>query len=748
MIEENPYDTEEERRIQEILLSALAIRDERARELYIKKESGDNHQRYVRVMAGLDEAINGERVQLRLVIKEGEEIGNYKIIEKIKGGGFATVYKAEHKISRTFAAIKVFDKLVGEDEKDIFWNKESKSLSRLDHDNIVKFYDLGFYEKDGKRLPYVVVELVKGKHLDEHCKAQEPSVREVLGLFRSLCGVIDYIHSKEKLIHLDLKPNNIFVTANRPHRIKLIDFGSSKLFRSEPRRLTRSDFINPLTRKFASPEQFDEDAESDRQSDIYSLGAVLYLLFTEKVPFGEGEIDREKIKREVTDRNLLPVPPSKRVLELKQKIKFGLPLKTLSGVLKGDLDFIIMKCLEKRRRNRYQTVSELKQDIDNFLRGKPLKTRQKPLGYKAGKTVTRLLGLEGGRSGWSKWKKPLRRVSVLGVLLTLSGFIGYGIYRRLTQGSDMFTPKSVKVQPMPLRVRQGDSVYPDQVFNALYIRCREENETCFSFMEIPGGTFEMGKRPDEKFGLNEKEEEEFNRQEKEQSFTPLHKVNIRRFYMGRFEVSNRQWNIVANMPKIRMTLEVAGEDSATPKTNISYSKAKEFCDRLSSNLSSQTGMIITVRLPTEAEWEYACRAGTLTRFGGGDRFDESFINAINVPAETPDWAKTLLIKLRTNVLSDSAFDANPYGLAAMNGNVWEMVADSWHKDYSSAPNDGSAWDEIRDLSQNSSETYFVLRGGAFSRPAYMSQCFYRTNGRFISSGNNQTGFRVVIEIQE
>src|ERR1044071_2608449 len=188
MSEENNYDAELVRRVQEILLGAMSIEDERAREALVREQCGDDSRLMQRALADLDEIKKGEgvwpgavmRCEERLVIKTGEEIGNYKIIEKIKEGRFATVYSAEHKISKTFAAIKIFDRLAEEVEKEIIWNKEGKSLSKLDHDNIVKFYDLGFYEKDGKRLPYVIVELVKVKHLDEHCKWRDPSVREVL----------------------------------------------------------------------------------------------------------------------------------------------------------------------------------------------------------------------------------------------------------------------------------------------------------------------------------------------------------------------------------------------------------------------------------------------------------------------------------------------------------------------------------------------------------------------------------------
>lgn len=760
MSEENIFTDEEESRILELLFETLS-KPETEREPFLKKECGDNHRMFQRVMADLEEIINGES---RPVIKDGEEIGNYVIMGKINKGGFATVYRAEHKILKTLAAIKVFDKLdIDEAEKDLIWNKDSKSLSKFYHDNIVKFYDVGFYEKDEKRLPYIIVELIKGKHLDEFCKAKDHSLREVLNLFRSLCSVIEYIHRKEKILHLDLKPSNILVTSNRPNRIKLIDFGSSKIFRSESGHLTRTDFTPLLSPRFASPEQFDNDEEIDHRSDIYSLGVVLYLILTEKVPFGDGETDDEKIKRDVMDKMLKPVLPSQRVLKIEKKIKFGLPPRIFSQILAEDLDDIIMKCLEKHPRNRYNSVSELNQDIDNFLRGKPIKAGEKDFFYKTSKTFAQFLGLKGGLSGWAKWKTPLKRSAALVILLTLLGFIGNEIYNHfLVSLYPPITKTVVKAEKaMPLRTKsiKNDLGETSQVEKQhWYIYCKEKEEeegNCFTFFEIPAGSFQMGRRENENFSSEDDQNpEEVEKQQR--AAEPVHTVTLAKFHMARFEVTNKQWNIVAKSDPVNINLDVTNDHSSLPKTNISYSEVREFCDRLTRDLREGAGgKTITVRLPSEAEWEYACRAGNYTKFGGGNNFAEDFVNAIKIPEEptTPEWAKSLIKKIRTNPLPDSNFVGNPYGLSAMNGNVWEMVSDSWHPSYEysdkdgnyhKAPENGSSWDVI-DLRQNNRDGLYVLRGGAFNRLDYMSQCSYRTDGRFISAGNDQTGFRIVLE---
>jgi formylglycine-generating enzyme required for sulfatase activity len=221
--------------------------------------------------------------------------------------------------------------------------------------------------------------------------------------------------------------------------------------------------------------------------------------------------------------------------------------------------------------------------------------------------------------------------------------------------------------------------------------------------------------------------------------------------------------LIAASPKIRLDLEtvnVGTDDEFLPMTYITYPQVQEFCERFSRDLSQEYGRSIIVRLPTEAEWEYSCRAGSETRFGGGNSEDKDFANTENLPAidegnwkGAPKWAKDLrkLFEGADNfrlTRSISKFDANPFGLAAMNGNVWEMVSDSWHEDFkSNAPTGGSAWEKVDARNPAHSQKSFVLKGGAFSRDTYMAQCSYRALGTMTTQGNEQTGFRIVIEAE-
>lgn len=743
---ENSFTTKEEIEIETILLEALRIEDPSEQDAHVRMRCADNQRLLERLLKDLSESREGERASVRPAIKAGEVFGNYEIVERIAQGGFATIYRAKHKVSGTFAAIKVFDKRITEDEIDIIWSKETKSLSTLNHDHIPKFYDLGFVEKENRRLPYVILELVQGQNLDEHCSLED-SIVEVLRLFRKLGGVIEYIHDKQ-IIHLDLTPSNVIVTSRRPAEIKLIDFGSSKLLRSGQRRLTRNDYFFPVSVKYASPEQCRRES-THFESDIYSLGAILYLLLTGFPPFCNG--NAEAIRKDVSNRDLSPTLPSKRVLEIEGDKKFGLAKTDVSTILSGDLEAIVMKCLQKRRRARYEKVSDLNRDLDKFLQGKSLLARRETFGYRQWRSLTWLFGLKGWRSGWAKWRSPVTRFLILVVLLPLLLLLGTQIYSYLTHYRPITKRIVNPTDAIPLRALNKDGeVITSRHDDYYYVYCREgtAEQICFTFLVVlatdPAQPFLMGRREKESYDGDHQSKE--NRDKEHKAAEPIHPVNIKKFYMTRFEITNRQWNIVAKSKKIRKELDVTNDNSALPKVNISYADAREFCERLTRDLNYETAGGMIVRLPSEAEWEYACRADTTNRYGGSDKFVDEFTNAI--PKGGDDWLELLIRKIRIGALSDSYFVGNRWGFTAMSGNVWEMVSDSWHPQYvlgdQLAPNDGSSWEEI-DLNADNTNKEYVLRGGAFNRSEDLSQCSYRTDGRFVSPGNDLTGFRIVLE---
>lgn len=239
-------------------------------------------------------------------------------------------------------------------------------------------------------------------------------------------------------------------------------------------------------------------------------------------------------------------------------------------------------------------------------------------------------------------------------------------------------------------------------------------------VEIPGGTFLMGSPGSEAGSLGRER--------------PQHEVSVAPFYIGKFTITQEQWRIVAGLPKVKRDLK--GDPSRfkgerNPVESISWDDAKEFCARL----SQKTGR--AYRLPTEAEWEYACRAGTTTPFAFGDTITSKYVNYNGyLPyAKAREYGND---KYRMKPIPVGSLGvANRYGLFDMHGNVWEWCQDIWHESYENVPTDGSAW-----LSEGYS-SYRLLRGGSCFSTSDICRSAYRNNDRFVDIYGN-IGVRVVV----
>lgn len=234
-------------------------------------------------------------------------------------------------------------------------------------------------------------------------------------------------------------------------------------------------------------------------------------------------------------------------------------------------------------------------------------------------------------------------------------------------------------------------------------------------VEIPAGTFLMGSPEDEGY----KEEEE----------VPQHEVTIPTFFMGKYPVTQAQWRVVAELPLVNRELDPDPsyfKGDRRPVELVSWYDAVEFCNRL----SAQTGR--EYRLPTEAEWEYACRAGTQTPFHFGETITTDLANYNGNPYNNESRGE---YRKETTPVGHFGI-ANAFGLYDMHGNVWEWCLDHWHENYKEAPIDGSAW-----LSDYEREDR-VLRGGSWSYSPW--EC--RSASRYYSFPNDKSvhfGFRVV-----
>ncbi len=327
----------------------------------------------------------------------GDTIGHYKLLQRIGEGGFGTVWMAEQSVPvKRRVALKIIK--LGMDTKEVVarFEQERQALALMDHPNIARVFDAGATPV-GR--PYFVMELVRGIKITEYCDEQELSTDERVELFIHVCQAVQHAHQKG-IIHRDLKPSNILVTINDGEPVpKVIDFGVAKATQghlSEATLFTKFEQMigTPL---YMSPEQAEMTSlDIDTRSDIYSLGVLLYELLTGKTPLDTSTMARagmDEIRRLI--REVAPPKPSARLKTLD-----GNELTTtakrrhtdagkLPGALRGDIDWIVMKCLEKDRKRRYETANGLAADLQRHLRNEVVIARPPTAAYLISKLIKR-----------------------------------------------------------------------------------------------------------------------------------------------------------------------------------------------------------------------------------------------------------------------------------------------------------------------------------------------------------------------
>ena len=338
-------------------------------------------------------------VKLTLPVDEGPGtlIGRYKLLEKLGEGGFGVVYVAEQREPvRRRVALKIIK--LGMDTRQVVgrFEAERQALALMDHPNIAKVLDAGSTET-GR--PYFVMELVRGIRLTDYCDQNNLSTRARLDLVIKVCQAIQHAHQKG-IIHRDIKPSNLLVTLHDGVPVpKVIDFGIAKATQGELTDKTVytqfQQFIG--TPAYMSPEQAEMSGlDIDTRSDIYALGVLLYELFTGRTPFDQKELlaaGLDEMRRIIREQE--PVRPSTRVSSLQGEDLTttakhrGSDAPKLIHLLRGDLDWIVMKALEKDRTRRYDTASSLAQDIERYLKDEPVTAVAPSVAYQATKFVRR-----------------------------------------------------------------------------------------------------------------------------------------------------------------------------------------------------------------------------------------------------------------------------------------------------------------------------------------------------------------------
>src|SRR5947207_1098905 len=331
--------------------------------------------------------------------KPGDRIGHYKLLQQIGEGGCGVVYMAEQEAPvRRRVALKIIKP--GMDTKSVIarFEAERQALALMNHPNIAKVFDAGATEA-GR--PYFVMELVRGAKITEYCNQLSLTTEDRLRLFVQVCQAVQHAHQRG-IIHRDIKPSNILVTQSLEGVAMpvVIDFGVAKA--TTDQRLTDKTVFTAFemligTPAYMSPEQATlSSVDIDTRTDLYSLGVLLYELLTSSTPFETQELLKaglDEVRRVIREQE--PLRPSTRLSKMAEadlttvaQQRRSEPPRLIHRI-RGDLDWIAMKALEKDRTRRYETANDLALDVKRFLENEPVLARPPSRFYKFQKTVRR-----------------------------------------------------------------------------------------------------------------------------------------------------------------------------------------------------------------------------------------------------------------------------------------------------------------------------------------------------------------------
>lgn len=330
----------------------------------------------------------------------GTCIGRYRLIEPIGEGGGGIVYLAEQvEPVRRRVALKVIKPGLDTAAVIARFEAERQALALMDHPNIARVFDAG---ATAQGRPFFVMELVRGTPLTQFCDHHRLPLRARLGLFVQVCQAIQHAHHKG-VIHRDIKPSNILVTQLEGDRgagcPKVIDFGIAKAIQPTPGdQPTATHFLAFIgTPAYTSPEQLERSGRDvDTRSDIYSLGVLLFELLTGRLPFDTGALvasGLEEMRR--TFATVPPPRPSLCVRRIEPAARMALAARRATdaarwaSMLRGDLDWIVLRCLEQDRSRRYSSASDLATDLERYLRHEPVSAVAPSLFYSLRKAARR-----------------------------------------------------------------------------------------------------------------------------------------------------------------------------------------------------------------------------------------------------------------------------------------------------------------------------------------------------------------------
>jgi eukaryotic-like serine/threonine-protein kinase len=646
--------------------------------------------------------------------------GRYEILKQIGGDGFGITYLVLD--SKRPGSPECIAKQLRPDRHDPkfieLFEREATALEKLgEHPRIPRL--LAHFEEN--RNFYIIQEKIDGDDLRQEIGQHRRSERYAVELLHQVLTVLEFVHDRN-IIHRDLKPGNLM--RHRDGRIFLIDFGiikelSTMVLGSD--KAGRST-ISIGTLGYCAPEQ--GMGKPRYSSDLYSLGMTVIYALTNIHP---RDLKEDLVTGEVVWQKGMTVSP--------------------------ELAAILTKMVRQRWVDRYQDAGQALQALNDLIaeREKPpnpppmLDPEPKPnprLTPKPNKPAVVLSAQSAGRRGVLKWLG-------YGGMGLASASIGSGVSLWLASNQTKDDMSSSRSSEPTFRgaadAAKGATSTPEATSNLVTRRVEfptvTVNETGKSLPEskgqvtvysddlgngimltmasLPGGTFMMGSPTTE--------------DDRETDEGPQHSVRIPGFWMGQFEVTQAQWSQVAKMEKVSIDLNPDPANFKGPNRpveQVSWDEATEFCARLSRATNR------AYRLPSEAEWEYACRAGTDTPFSFGPTLNPDVANYNG----NYTYGQGTKGKYRQGTTDVGSFPANAFGLYDMHGNVWEWCQDWWNDDYSKAPTDGNA-----QLNQQSDKSYRLLRGGTWDNyPRYCRSAFRHG----ISPGRRSyyIGFRVACSL--
>ncbi|MFQ5733816.1 MAG: bifunctional serine/threonine-protein kinase/formylglycine-generating enzyme family protein [Planctomycetaceae bacterium] len=660
-------------------------------------------------------------------------LGRYKLLNLIGSGGMGTVYQARDSELHRIVALKVLsDRLLRDAASVARFRREIRAAAALEHENIVRAYDAG----EADDVHYFVMEYVQGTDLASLVKANGPlAARVAAGCIRQAAAGMEYAHSKG-IIHRDIKPANLLLDGSGT--VKILDMGlahvESGVDLATQTNLTGTNMVMG-TVDYMSPEQALDTKQADARSDIYSLGCTLFMLLTGRAMYDDGTPMKKLLAHRESE-----VPSLMSTVQIADS-ENGTPALM-------ELQTVYRRMVAKEPAKRYQTMAEVVDALravarpeaehsvtmlaDNSLRDATPSSPGQPVGETT--SVGVLDNALPDAELQSRESRPMGRRGLIaggGAIVCLSLLLvlwGAGMFSEKppegsvagTNGGHANTGKTAAVvAKAPLTATQA-AAHQAAWARRLGREIETTNSIGMKLRIIPPGEFRMGS-PDTDRSASQDEK-------------PQHPVRISRpCLMSTFEVTYGEFHNFVEATGHKTDAEKSGsghgvvgreivqgsqftwkntgsgQSQWSPVVNVSWNDANAFC----AWLSKKEG--VTYRLPTEAEWEFACRAGTTSRFSFGD--DAEVLGEYG-------W-----YGLRPNTVGLKK--PNPFGLYDMYGNVAEWCADGYAEYSRELTIDPLAVGEDR-----------IQRGGGFdSQPMQFGSA--RRRGRPPAAANCNTGFRVV-----